>query len=52
MDEKEINDPFLFQFVESESDINRNREIERGTYSNPIEEEPSPEPTKKGPWGD
>jgi hypothetical protein len=52
MNKREINDPFLFQFLESELYINRDQKIEEGTYSNPIEEEPTPEPTKKGPWGD
>ena len=52
MNKKQINEPFLFQYVESELDINRDRNIEAETYSNPKEEEPSPERTKKGPWGD
>jgi hypothetical protein len=53
--EQEVRQPFLFRFVESES-ITAHKPVysspERGGESNPKEEAPKPEPTKKGPWGD
>jgi hypothetical protein len=50
----ERRDPFLFRFRERESAQKRPpiASPERGGESNPIEEEPKPEPTKKTPWGD
>jgi hypothetical protein len=47
------NKPFLFQFVEEEP-LNRPLAAspEKGGESNPKEEEPPKEPTKKGPYGD
>ena len=49
-----IASPFLFRFKENEEDIKKPpiASPERGGESNPIEEAPKPEPTKKGPWGD
>lgn len=46
--------PFLFRFLESEQASRRSETAspERGGESNPIEEAPKPEPTKKGPYGD
>lgn len=47
--------PFLFRFRESESVVQNKPAIaspEQGGESNPVEEEPSPEPTKPTPWGD
>jgi len=46
--------PFLFRFLETEESANKplNGSPERGGESNPIEEAPRPEPTKKTPWGD
>ena len=47
------NQPFLFAFIEEEP---MNKSLGTvpavGEASNPIEEEPSPEPTRKTPWGD
>jgi hypothetical protein len=50
----ELRDPFLFRFRERESAQNRPpiASPERGGESNPKEEAPKPEPTKKSPWGD
>lgn len=53
--EEEIRKPFLFRFMESEEAAKSksiNASPEKGGESNPIEEEPKPEPTKKGPYGD
>jgi len=45
--------PVLFRFLESDSNVLRpTASPERGGESNPKEEAPKPEPTKKGPWGD
>jgi hypothetical protein len=47
--------PFLFRYLESEDILRKKPRIaspERGGESNPIEEAPKPEPTKKGPYGD
>jgi len=46
--------PMLFRYLESEK-ISKKSKIaspERGGESNPIEEEPRPEPTRPTPWGD
>lgn len=47
-------DPLLFRFRETESATSRPKYAspERGGESNPREEAPKPEPTKKTPWGD
>jgi hypothetical protein len=53
--EAQVREPFLFRFMESDHAVGAKSMIaspERGGESNPKEEEPSPEPTKKGPWGD
>jgi len=50
-----VQDPFLFRFKECEDMVNAKpltASPERGGESNPIEEAPKPEPTKKGPYGD
>jgi len=50
-----IMSPFLFRFKESETEVINKPPIaspERGGESNPKEEAPKPEPTKKTPWGD
>ena len=46
--------PFLFRFLEDDTEATRplTASPERGGESNPKEEAPKPEPTKKGPWGD
>ena len=46
--------PFLFRFLETEESTRKplNASPERGGESNPIEEAPKPEPTKKTPHGD
>jgi hypothetical protein len=47
--------PFLLRFKESDDTFSRQRLIaspERGGESNPKEEAPKPEPTRKGPYGD
>lgn len=46
--------PLLARFWESEKAQKRpaTASPERGGESNPIEEAPKPEPTKKTPWGD
>lgn len=47
--------PFLLRFKESEAEMSRKMIIaspERGGESNPKEEAPKPEPTRKGPYGD
>ena len=53
--DKKEPEPFLFRYRESE-DTSRNKPLiaspERGGESNPKEEAPKPEPTKKGPYGD
>ena len=54
-EEGEIRDPFLFRFRESEAVVHSKPATaspERGGESNPYEEAPKPEPTKKTPWGD
>ena len=54
-EEGEIRDPFLFRFRESEAVVHSKPATaspERGGESNPYEEAPKPEPTKKAPWGD
>lgn len=46
--------PLLFRYLESES-VSKKSKIaspERGGESNPKEEAPRPEPTRKTPWGD
>lgn len=52
---KDLSEPLLFRFKESE-EVARNKPStaspERGGESNPIEEAPKPEPTRKTPWGD
>lgn len=52
--QKTTRDPLLMRFRESEKAQKRplNASPERGGESNPKEEAPKPEPTKKGPWGD
>ncbi len=55
MVKKESRKPFLFRFKESESAVRNKPKIaspERGGESNPKEEAPRPEPTRKTPWGD
>jgi hypothetical protein len=52
---KVLQTPFLLRFQESESVVQNRPPIaspERGGESNPKEEEPKPEETKKTPWGD
>jgi len=46
--------PLLFRYLESERVAKKYKiaSPERGGESNPIEEEPKPEPTRKTPWGD
>lgn len=46
--------PLLFRYLESEKAIKKLSiaSPERGGESNPREEAPKPEPTKKTPWGD
>ncbi|HNS62945.1 MAG TPA: hypothetical protein PLS77_09445 [Anaerolineaceae bacterium] len=46
--------PLLFRFLETEQSTRKsvNASPERGGESNPREEAPRPEPTKKGPYGD
>ena len=51
----EIRNPFLFRFMESEESVKAkptHASPERGGESNPKEEAPPKEPTKKGPYGD
>lgn len=53
--EMNTREPFLFRFKESEEAVlakSLNASPERGGESNPKEEAPKPEPTKKGPYGD
>lgn len=53
--EETIRDPFLFRFKESEAAVRTKLPTaspERGGESNPKEEAPRPEPTRKGPYGD
>ena len=48
-------EPFLFRFKETEDAVLTRSPIatpETGGESNPIEEEPKPEPTTPTPWGD
>lgn len=47
-------DPLLFRYLESEKSVRKpvNASPERGGESNPKEEAPKPEPTKKTPYGD
>ena len=50
-----IQDPFLFRFRESEAAVKAKpltASPERGGESNPYEEAPKPEPTRKTPHGD
>ena len=42
-----VRDPFLFRFMEDDT-----VQEKPANATNPKEEEPSPEPTKKGPWGE
>lgn len=51
---KSTKRPLLFRYLESERTTRRTATAspERGGESNPIEEAPKPEPTKKTPWGD
>ena len=52
---QQIQNPFLFRFKETESVVSSKPAYaspERGGESNPIEEEPKPEPTKRTPYGD
>ena len=53
-DKKATKRPLLFRYLESEKAIRSipNATPERGGESNPKEEAPKPEPTKKTPWGD
>lgn len=46
--------PLLFRYLESEKIMRKSKiaSPERGGESNPKEESPPKEPTKKGPWGD
>jgi hypothetical protein len=46
--------PLLFRFLESEKVSKKLNTASpgKGGESNPIEESPRPEPTKKTPWGD
>lgn len=52
--QKNNKDPLLLRFRESEKAQKRllTASPERGGESNPIEEAPKPEPTKKTPYGD
>lgn len=53
--ERQVNKrPLLFRYLESEQVSKKSRiaSPERGGESNPKEEAPPPEPTKKTPWGD
>lgn len=53
--EERKNTLFLFRFLESEEAAKSksiNASPEKGGESNPIEEEPKPEPSKKTPYGD
>lgn len=52
--QKPARQPLLFRYLESEKDTRKpaNATPERGGESNPKEEAPKPEPTKKTPWGD
>ena len=50
-----IQEPFLFRFKEVEAVVKSKPAYaspERGGESNPYEEAPKPEPTRKGPYGD
>jgi len=46
--------PFLMRFLEREAESIPTKAVRilPGTMSNPKEEAPRPEETKKGPWGD
>jgi hypothetical protein len=46
--------PFLFRFLETEASTHKNLNAspERGGESNPKEEQPPKEPTRKTPHGD
>lgn len=53
-EKKVIKRPLLFRYLESEK-VSKQSKIatpERGGESNPKEEAPKPEPTRKGPYGD
>lgn len=52
--EKATKRPLLFRYLESEKSTKKSKlaSPERGGESNPKEEAPKPEPTKKGPYGD
>jgi len=53
--QNEIHEPFLFRFLEGTETVNskpRCASPERGGESNPKEEEPPKEPTRKTPHGD
>lgn len=55
VDEIKKRQPFLFRFLEEDEDVRAKPLIaspERGGESNPKEEAPRPEPTRKGPYGD
>jgi len=48
-------EPFLFRYKETEETVRNKPRLgspERGGESNPREEEPKPEPTRRTPWGD
>lgn len=48
-------EPFLLRFKESEAVVSGSPKHvgpRLGSASNPKEEAPKPEPTKKSPWGD
>lgn len=54
IDQEAAHRPLLFRYLESEKATRRPpiASPERGGESNPKEEAPKPEPTKKTPWGD
>lgn len=54
MNDESTLKPFLFRFLETEVSTHKTLHAspERGGESNPKEEEPPKEPTKKTPYGD
>lgn len=54
IDQKACHEPLLFRYMERENATSKPpiASPERGGESNPKEEAPKPEPTKKTPWGD
>jgi len=51
---KELKSPLLFRYLEIEeaNEITGNSNIHTTNSTNKFEDEPSPEPTKKTPYGD